>query len=74
MDPSVGMNRRAISNTYTCPECDHDHDVVVVRGEYPEDDYAEFPECCEACGEVFDHVDSVDAERKAERRQMGITE
>ena len=57
-----------------CLECDHAHDVVIVRGEYPSDDYADGPESCESCGADLDgsNIPSEASCRASERRQMGI--
>jgi len=62
-----------MTTTFTCPECDHEHELVVVRGETKFEDYAELPERCEACGTPFDSFDSGVDDQQAERRQMGIT-
>ena len=35
-----------------CPECDHEHEGVLVRGEF--EDYHDFPEECENCGHSLD--------------------
>jgi len=61
------------TTTYTCLECDHTHEIPVILGEYPDDDYAELPEACEVCGAPNDGDCTVD-DRQSERRQMGITD
>jgi hypothetical protein len=61
--------------TVTCLECDHNHEVAMIRGEYPSDDYCECPTHCEACGAPFDgDWNMVDDGPQHERRQMGITD
>ncbi len=64
---------KPIFEVVRCAECDHEHEVPVIRGETPYDDYAEVPEMCEECGEAFLALTGID-EQAAERRQMGITE
>lgn len=58
---------------FNCPECDHSHEVPVIRGEYPEEDYADIPDECESCGVSFLEIDPSGDDRRSERRQMGIT-
>lgn len=58
--------------TITCLECDHEHKVTVIRGEYPQDDYVDGPENCESCG--ADLAGGPYDDRAAERKQMGITD
>jgi hypothetical protein len=57
--------------TFTCPECDHDHACPIIADEFGE--FAEAPAACEACGAEFDDAPAVD-ERRAERQQMGISD
>jgi len=60
------------TTTIECLECNHVHEIAIVRGETAFEDYAECPERCEACGASFDDTGVVD-DRRSERRQMGVT-
>jgi len=60
--------------TFYCPECDHEHEIEIIRGEYPDQDYYDWPETCEACGEQIEEMFAGGGDdRQSERRQMGIT-
>ena len=58
------------TTTITCLECDHEHEIEIIRGETEFEDFAECPDACESCGASFDTPDFDD--RRSERRQMGI--
>jgi len=63
-----------MTETFYCPECNHAHELQIIRGEWSHEDCSELPAHCEGCGVIFvDDSSPSDASlRAAERRQMGI--